>query len=87
MPLPWRPSFCYSVSVHKQANWVEIKAREKFNHRHMVDIPRIKFFAQHRYRANWTFVDGHYLKKDARGPLQCGCGRFFAGIDFQTLNG
>jgi hypothetical protein len=25
----------------------------------MVDIPRIKFFAQHRYRANWPFVDGH----------------------------
>jgi hypothetical protein len=28
---------------------VEIKAREKFNHRHMGDIPRIQFFAQHRY--------------------------------------
>jgi hypothetical protein len=25
---------------------VEIKAREKFNRRHLVDIPRIKFFAQ-----------------------------------------
>jgi hypothetical protein len=24
-----------------------------------VDIPRIKFFAQRRYRANWPFVDGH----------------------------
>jgi ATP-dependent Clp protease adaptor protein ClpS len=37
----------------------EIKAREKFNRRHMVDIPRIKFFAQRRYRANWPFVDGN----------------------------
>jgi hypothetical protein len=27
------------------ANWVEIKACEKFYRRHMVDIPRIKFFA------------------------------------------
>jgi tRNA pseudouridine55 synthase len=40
---------------------VEIKARGKFNRRHMVDIPRIKFFAQHRYRANWPFLDGHEL--------------------------
>jgi hypothetical protein len=40
---------------------VEIKAHEKFNRRHMVDIPRIKFFAQRRYRANWPFVDGHEL--------------------------
>jgi hypothetical protein len=48
----------------------EIKAREKFNRpdeglgifdRHMVDIPRIKFLAQRRYRANWPFVDGHWL--------------------------
>jgi hypothetical protein len=39
----------------------EIKARGKFNRRHMVDIPRIKFFAQRRYRANWPFVDGHEL--------------------------
>jgi hypothetical protein len=43
------------------ANLVEIKAREKFNRRHMVDIPRIKFFAQRRYRANWPFMDGHSL--------------------------
>jgi hypothetical protein len=27
----------------------------------MVDIPRIKFFVQRRYRANWPFLDGHYL--------------------------
>jgi len=27
----------------------------------MVDIPRIKFFGQRRYRANWPFVDGYYL--------------------------
>jgi len=38
---------------------VEIKAREKFNRRLMVDIPRIKFFAQRRYRENWPFIDGH----------------------------
>ncbi len=51
-------------------NPVEIKALEKFNRpdeglgifdRHMVDIPRIKFFAQRPYRANRSFVDGHYL--------------------------
>jgi hypothetical protein len=42
---------------------VEIKAREKFNRRHMVDIPRIKFFAQHRYRENWPFMDGHELEQ------------------------
>jgi rubredoxin len=24
----------------------------------MVDIPRINFFAQHRYRENWPFMDG-----------------------------
>jgi hypothetical protein len=28
----------------------------------MVDIARIKFFAQRRYRANWPLVDGHKLK-------------------------
>ena len=27
----------------------------------MVDIPRIKVFAQHGYRANWPFLDGHNL--------------------------
>jgi hypothetical protein len=43
---------------------VEIEAHEKFYRRHMVDIPRIKFFAQQRYRANWPFLDGHY-KADA----------------------
>ncbi len=43
------------------ANLVEIKAREKFNRRHRVDIPRIKFFAQRLYRANWPFMDGHKL--------------------------
>jgi 16S rRNA G527 N7-methylase RsmG len=51
----------YLVSIQKSANLVEIKAREKFNRRHMVDIPRIQFFAQRRYRANWTLMDGHYL--------------------------
>ncbi|XPS88134.1 uncharacterized protein Dvar_61520 [Desulfosarcina variabilis str. Montpellier] len=38
---------------------VEIKAPEKFYHRHMVDISRIKFFAQRRYRANWSFLYEH----------------------------
>ena len=27
----------------------------------MADVPRIKFFALHRYRASWTFMDGHLL--------------------------
>jgi hypothetical protein len=26
----------------------------------MVDILRIKFFAQRRYRENWPFMDGHW---------------------------
>ena len=26
---------------------------------HMVDIPRIKFFGEQRYRANWSFLDRH----------------------------
>jgi hypothetical protein len=39
----------YLVPIHKSENLVEIKAREKFNRRPMVDIPRIQFFAQHRY--------------------------------------
>jgi hypothetical protein len=34
----------YIVSVQKLANWVEIKAFEKFYRRHISDIPRIKFF-------------------------------------------
>jgi hypothetical protein len=40
------------VPIKKSDNLVEIKARGKFNRRHMVDIPRIKFFVQRRYRAN-----------------------------------
>jgi hypothetical protein len=31
---------------------------EEVNRRHMLDIPRIKFFGQRRYRANWPFMDG-----------------------------
>jgi hypothetical protein len=27
--------------------------------RELVDIPRINFFAQRRYRANWSFPDEH----------------------------
>ena len=37
------------VPIYKSVNLVEIKAREKLNRRHMVDIPRIQFFAQRRY--------------------------------------
>jgi hypothetical protein len=40
------------VPIHKSDNLFEIKAHEKFNRRHMVDIPRIKFSVQRRYRAN-----------------------------------
>jgi hypothetical protein len=47
------------VPTQKSENLVAIKAREKLNRRHMVDILRIQFFAQHRYRANWSFMDGH----------------------------
>ncbi len=42
-------------------NIILIAQVEKFNRRHIVDIARIKFFAQHRYRANWPFMDGHEL--------------------------
>ena len=48
------------------ANVFEIKAREKCNRRHMVDIPRMTFFAQHRYRANWSFLDEHKLRHQSR---------------------
>ena len=48
----------YFVPFQKSANLFEIKACEKFNRRHMFDIPRIKFFAQHRDRTNWSFLDG-----------------------------
>ena len=51
------------MSIQKSANLFEIKAHEKFYRRHMVDLPRIKFFVQHRYRANWPFMDGHLLTR------------------------
>ena len=35
--------------IQESANLLEIKAREKLNRRHRVDIPRIQFFAQRRY--------------------------------------
>ena len=35
--------FAHIVSIQKPENWVEIKAREKFYHRHIFDISRIKF--------------------------------------------
>ena len=38
---------------------VELKACEKFYRKHIVDIPRIKFFAQRRDRAKSPFMDGH----------------------------
>jgi len=44
---------------------MENKVREKFNRRLMADVQRIKFFAQHRYRANWPFLDGH-VSADAK---------------------
>jgi hypothetical protein len=46
------------VRFQESASLVEIKAREKLNRRHMVDILRIKFFPQRRYQANWSFMDG-----------------------------
>ena len=48
------------VPIQKSANLVEIEAHEKFYRRHMVDIPRIKFFVQQRYRAKWAFLVEHY---------------------------
>jgi hypothetical protein len=53
------------VPIQKSANLVEIKAREKFNRRHMVDIPRIHFsrnadiYPPSAGRANWSFMDRH----------------------------
>jgi uncharacterized protein len=41
---------------------VKVKVHEKFNRRHVVDIPRIKFFAQRRYWGNWPFLDGHEIE-------------------------
>jgi len=46
---------------------------------HMVDISRIQFFAQQKYRANWPFLDGHYLlirhgKLDAQDCKRCSKG-------------
>jgi hypothetical protein len=57
-----------SVPIQKSENLVEIKARGKFNRRHMVDIPRNPFFAQRRYRANWPFMDGHDLNTENQTP-------------------
>jgi len=45
----------YLVSIQKPANLVEIKAREKFYRRHKGNIPRIKFWAERRSRANGPF--------------------------------
>jgi len=60
VPLRFAIAINRLVFVQKRGILVEIKAREKFYRRrpersalgvHMVDIPRIKFFAQRRYRA------------------------------------
>ena len=56
-------NFFNLVPIQKWENLFEIKAREKFNHRHMYDIPGIKFFAQHRNWTNWSFLDGLNLKE------------------------
>ena len=49
-------------------NLFEIRnAHEKFDSRHMGNIPRIKFFAQRRYRTNWPFLDGHSLQDQRPG--------------------
>jgi hypothetical protein len=34
------------VSIQKCDSFVEFKADKNFNRRHMVDIPRVKIFAQ-----------------------------------------
>jgi len=54
------------VSIQKYLNLFEIKAFGKFFRRHIVDIPRKKFFVQCRYRASWPFLDGHYLLEGLR---------------------
>jgi hypothetical protein len=36
-------------SIQKSAHWVEITTREKFDRRHIGDMPRNPFFAQRRY--------------------------------------
>ena len=41
----------YLLSIPQRGILVEIKACEKFYHRHIVDIPRIKFRAQRRYQS------------------------------------
>ena len=53
------PSGNGRAAMRALANVFKIKAREKCNPRHMVDIPRMTFFAQHRYRANGPVVDEH----------------------------
>jgi hypothetical protein len=67
------------------ANLFEIEVREKFNRRHMVDIPGIKFFAQRRYRTNWPFMDGHYLTTWPDDVNRIGLwGLTFGGKTFQN---
>jgi len=51
--------YAIGAAIQKSANLGEIKPREKFNRWHIGDIPRIQFFAQRRYRANWPFMDRH----------------------------
>ena len=64
-----------SDSVHPEmANWVEIKACEIFTRRHIVDIPRIQFFAQRRYRANWP-IFGWRPNSNRRGRTSTDFGK------------
>jgi hypothetical protein len=53
------------VPIQKSENLVEIKAREKFNRRHMMIFRGIHFsrnadiYPPSAGRANWPFMDGH----------------------------
>jgi hypothetical protein len=75
------------VSIQKSANLFEIKAREKFNRKHTGNIPRIKFFAQHRYRENWPFLDGHYTKRQRPVASPFKALRDFKSTTKQSLRG
>ena len=48
-----------TVPVQEGGILVEIKAREKFYRKHIVDIPRKIFFPQHRDQPKSPFVDWH----------------------------
>ena len=52
---------CKPVSVHKGGILFEVKACGKFYHRHVGDIPGIRFFEQRRGRAKRPFIGQHEL--------------------------